>query len=209
MLFIGFFKAGYQGVCSLDVDRIIRIIEFFQELVEAVRRIQQSGGVGLRIRNLDDHKVSLLTFRTAHTEHAEEDVLRVRELLAIDPQVSEIPLVFGSVRESNREMAVLTRSMMDVMSALAAYIEVPERHVAENRASPNLYSDPSNLIRVHSSQAAPQDAFVAVPYRDHWFWVSDTDFRSKHMLSVMVLLFSLVQTGDVSPVAPVLTIPAG
>ena len=181
----------------------------FQELVEAVRRIQQSGGVGLRIRNIDDHKVSLLTFRTAHTEHVEDDILQVRELLGIKPQITEIPLVFGSLRESDEEMAVLTRSMMDVMSALAAYIEVPERHVAENRASPNLRSDASNLIQVRSSESPPQDAFVAVPYRNYWFWVPDTDFRSKHMLSVMVLLFSLVQTGDVSPVAPVLTIPAG
>jgi hypothetical protein len=181
----------------------------FGELVETVRRIQLEGDVGLRVKQNNNEEVSLLTFRSALTDQSEDDLTRVRELLDIELDQLEMPLVFGAVRQSKSELTVLTRSMLDVMSALSAYIDVPENHVAENRASPNLPDDSSNLIRVHSSAEQPLDAFVAVPYKNYWFWIADTDLESKHMLSVMVLLFSLVQTGNVSPVAPVLTIPAG
>lgn len=181
----------------------------FQVLIDAVRRIQMEGGVGLRVEKRDEQNISLITFRTAHTEAHEHEVRMIREILDIDMGQLEIPLVFGAVRQSNQELAVLSRSMLDVMSALGAYIEVPENHVVEGRASKNLPVDTPRLIIVHSSQDKPEDAFISVPYRNYWFWVADTDLQSKHMLSVMVLLFSLVQTGNVSPVSPVLTIPAG
>ena len=181
----------------------------FQSLTGALRRIQLAGGVGLKVKKQDEQNLSLITFKTAHTNEVEDDILFVRNLLEIDPSLQEIPLVFGSVRQSDQEMAMLTRSMLDIMSALAAYIMVPEIHAVEGRASGNLPADAYRLIRVHNSKEPPDDAFVAVPYHDYWFWIADTDLESKHMLSVMVLLFSLVQTGNVSPVAPVLTIPAG
>jgi hypothetical protein len=46
-------------------------------------------------------------------------------------------LVFRAVRKTNQELAVLSRSMLDVMTALGAYIKVPENHVVEGRASKN------------------------------------------------------------------------
>ncbi len=181
----------------------------FQVLIKAVRHIQLAGGMGLRVEKQDEGNVSLITFRTAHTDELENEVRLVREMLDIDLSQLEIPLVFGAARKTNQELAVLSRSMLDVMTALGAYIKVPENHVVEGRASKNLPDDTPRLIMVHSSQDKPEDAFISVPYRGYWFWIADTDLQSKRMLSVMVLLFSLVQTGNVSPVSPVLTIPAG
>jgi len=181
----------------------------FQILSDAMRRIQLAGGVGLRIEKIDDRNASLITFRTAHTGDVEKDVLLVRKLLEIAPEQKEIPLVFGAVRQTDRELAMLSRSMLDVMSALAAYIDVPEEHVSEGRASPNLPEDALRLVRVNHSSDVPEDAFVSVPYRGKWFWIADTDLKSKHMLSVMVLLFSLAQTESSGSSGPVLTIPAG
>ena len=103
----------------------------FQVLTKAVRRIQLAGGLGLRVEKKDEQNVSLITFRVAHTDELENEVRLVRELLDIDMGQLEIPLVFGAVRKTNQELAVLSRSMLDVMSALGAYIEVPENHVVE------------------------------------------------------------------------------
>ena len=134
----------------------------------------------------------------------------MRELLGIDFDAPEIPLVFGAVARSDQEMAMQTRSMLELMSALASYIHVPQEHVEQNRATPNLPRDAgSPLIRIHSGAQRPDDKFVAVSYRGTWYWVADTDLGSKRIFTILVLLFSLVETGDVSPVAPVLTIPAG
>ena len=60
----------------------------------------------------------------------------------------------------------------------------------------------SPLIRVHSGAERPGDEFVAVSYRGTWYWVADTDLRSKRMFTILVLLFSLVETGDGEPRRP-------
>ena len=50
---------------------------------------------------------------------------------------------------------------------------------------------------------------MAIPYRDHWFYIDDRDADSKATFSLLMQLFALQagQGGDTS--APVLTIPAG
>ena len=44
-------------------------------------------------------------------------------------------------------------------------------------------------------------------YRDTWYWVDDVDRASKGVLSFLMLLFSLAETG-MQRQAPVLTLPA-
>jgi hypothetical protein len=46
-----------------------------------------------------------------------------------------------------------------------------------------------------------------VRHRDTWYWIDDRDYRSKRVLSVLMLFFSLAETG-VAPQAPLLTVPA-
>jgi hypothetical protein len=65
------------------------------------------------------------------------------------------------------------------------------------------------LIRIHSSTDKPGgDAFIAVPYRNHWFWIDDRDMRSKALFSFLMFIFSLTETGGKEG-APVITVPAG
>jgi hypothetical protein len=54
----------------------------------------------------------------------------------------------------------------------------------------------------------PDDAFVSVHYRDYWFYIPDTEFRSKRLFSFLLFLFTLAETGAPGKV-PVLTIPTG
>jgi hypothetical protein len=53
----------------------------------------------------------------------------------------------------------------------------------------------------------PDDAFVAVPYRDHYFWFDDRDIHSKGMFFFLMILFSLTERGQDEQAAPVLTVP--
>ncbi len=64
------------------------------------------------------------------------------------------------------------------------------------------------LLRILSSSSKPENAFVAVPYRDHWFWLDDRDVPSKRMFSFLMFVFTLVETGEKAP-APLVTIPTG
>jgi hypothetical protein len=51
------------------------------------------------------------------------------------------------------------------------------------------------------------DAFVAVAYRNHWFWIDDRDLRTKRAFAFMMMLFTLAETGE-REVPPLITIPA-
>jgi len=51
------------------------------------------------------------------------------------------------------------------------------------------------------------EAFVSVKYRNTWFWIDDGDLESKQVFSLIMMLFTMVDTG-LKENQPVLTIPA-
>ena len=181
----------------------------FTEIANALYRVQREGGIGMRLEERADKSVSLVTFFSDNAVAVERDIQRLTELLDIEIGAGELPLVFSAVRRNKQEIAVLTRSMLDILVALSAQVSVPQADVESRRATPNEVHSAMRLMTVKSGPEEPDDAFIAIPYRRNWFWIEDIDLDSKRMLTVMVLLFSLVQTGSVNPVAPVLTIPAG
>lgn len=69
-------------------------------------------------------------------------------------------------------------------------------------------TDVARVIHVYSGEDEPADAYVAVKYRDCWFWIDDRDPRAEAMLTFLMILFSLTETGGASG-APLVTIPAG
>jgi len=186
----------------------------FHALLQRLRRVQLSGGIGMRLRRLDREEAVLMTFRQKLDPSIEADVLAIRQALGLDPEAREFRVVYGAVASNDKEVALLTRSALEVLIDLSSFITVPETHVADRRVSPTAAPEmgPSGpirpLIQVLSSTERPVDAFVAVPYRDHWFFIDDRDMLSKRMFSFIMMIFTLVEPGGKeSP--PVLTIPTG
>jgi hypothetical protein len=186
----------------------------FYLLVEKLRELQNAGVIGLRVEKNDDKQATLLTIRGKMSKAIEEDSLAVRKMLGLDPNAQEFSVAYASVSKNDREVAVLTRSILEIIVDLASYIEVPESHVEEKRVNPTQAEEvPPGvslipLIRIWSSQEKPADAFVGVPYHGYWFWIDDRDLPSKRMFSFVMFIFSLVETGGKEG-APIVTIPAG
>ncbi|HEX9135349.1 MAG TPA: hypothetical protein VF905_00200, partial [Nitrospirota bacterium] len=63
------------------------------------------------------------------------------------------------------------------------------------------------LVRIHSTADKPGEAFIAVPYRNYWYWIDDRDLRSKTLFSFLMFVFSLTETGGVKEGAPIITVP--
>ena len=64
------------------------------------------------------------------------------------------------------------------------------------------------IVTVQSSELRPLGAFAAVNYRGTWFHVDDSDFRSKRVFSVLMLILNLVENIGGEQL-PVITIPSG
>jgi hypothetical protein len=186
----------------------------FYALLERMRRVQLSGGIGMRVRRLERDEAVLMTFRQKVDPAVEADLREIRQLLGLDPGAREFRVVYGSVASSDKEIAILTRSALEILVDLSSFITVPEEHVAERRVSPTAEPEqgPAGpirpLIQIKSSRDRPADAFVAVPYRDVWFWIDDRDVPSKRMFSFIMFVFALVEPGS-KDAPPVLTIPTG
>jgi hypothetical protein len=182
----------------------------FYPLLRALRRVQTSGKMGMRVQRVTDQETVLLTFRVKQDPEIEEAVSEVRRLLGLDPKAQEFSVVYGSGATSDKEIAILTRSILEILIDLSSFVTVPRTHVAEGRVSDFKDGDPlPPLIRIHSTPDRPDldHAFVAVPYRGHWFMIDDRDIPSKRLFTFIMFIFTLVETAS-KEAPPVVTIPA-
>lgn len=185
----------------------------FHALIQKMRKIQLAGAIGMRHTTEDKKEATLMVIRGKADPAVEGLSMEVRELLNLDPQAREFEVVYGAIPNDNHEIAILTRSIMEVLVDLSTDIEVPVSHVQEKRVSPSFAETVSGekispLIRIQSSPGKPGDAFASVAYRNAHFWIDDRDLNSKRIFSFLMLVFSLVETGDKGG-APVVTIPTG
>jgi len=183
----------------------------FRELMTLLRQSQIAGGAGFRTKAIKD-KQSVVMFLRPSSGEAEPIARRIRELLGLDPAAREFTVVYGSFPEPDAEIAILTRSILQVMIDLASQIDVPADDVAEGRVyRPERTVEQERmfprLVAIRTGDAAPDGAYVAVRYRDRWFWIDDRDQQTKRTLTFLMLTFSLTEGVPPQP-APVVTIPA-
>jgi hypothetical protein len=186
----------------------------FLRALELLRNIQLSGTVSLRVKqDAQKQQTSILTFRATDVpEPVLAETRELRRLLKLDPDAAEFTLVFGGTAGSDKELAVLTRSLLQIMMTMAAQSEVPAEDVAQGRAAPGLKIGDApvpgfGLVRIRCSQSKPAEASVAVAYRNQWFWIDDRDLRSKRAFAFMLMLFTLSDQGQKENL-PLITIPA-
>lgn len=186
----------------------------FYPLLEGMRRIQDAGAVGLRFQKTNEMEGVMVSFRGKVDLSVQEDITFVRKTLGLDLSVSEFRVVYGSQAQDDQELAILTRSMIEIIVDLGSYIDVPAVHVREKRVNATMPVKTVEgvgvppLIMIHSSTDKPDDAFIDVPYRKYWFWIDDRDLKSKALFSFLMFIFSLTETGGKEG-APVVTISAG
>jgi hypothetical protein len=186
----------------------------YYRVVELMRQIQLSGAIGMRIKKTDKLKDTTVLF--FQKEGLEPEVLAARQelnaLLGLDPAAREVHVNYGLIQGGDDEVALLTRSMLQIMIQLATKIDVPPEHVTDGRTVPALATESDTedrkLMHVHYSRERPADAFTAVQYRDYWYWVDDRDFRTKRTFAFLMILFSLTETGGKEGL-PLVTIPSG
>jgi hypothetical protein len=57
-----------------------------------------------------------------------------KRLLGLNPDANEFKIAYGSTPRDDNEIAVLSRSMLEIIVEMASCIEIPEAHLAEGRS---------------------------------------------------------------------------
>jgi hypothetical protein len=113
------------------------------------------------------------------------------------------------------ESGILPRSLLACMYYLSLGVDIPKAHELSHRISCSCSSEGKvfdwrdvvgDLIQVHSSKTVPENAYVSVRYKGHWFYISESDVESKRTFVLLLQLYNL-QSAPVKPSGPVLTLP--
>jgi hypothetical protein len=185
----------------------------FYVLIEKLRQIQDSGALEMRVHKVTERESTLFVLGSTGNEQAEADSRDFRGMLGLDSQAREFNVVYGSIPSNPKEIALLTRSVLQLITDLASFVEVPDIHVKERWVLPTLKEETADgstvppMIRIHSGTQNPGDAYTAVLYQGHWFWIDNGDVLSKATFSFMMFVFNLVDTGTKEG-TPIITIPA-
>lgn len=181
----------------------------FIQAVKLLRALQLSGSFGIRVeKGSNGSPSSIFFFRSEQIDaETQNQISEIKTLLKLDSESKGLRLVYSPVRGQTGELAVQTRSVLQILQALAAFVDVPERDKKEQRAWPSLETPSEQWpIRVKYSQSKPAISYSAVAYRGAWFWIDDTDLKSKRAFGVIMFLFTLAESNNGSTL-PLLTIP--
>jgi hypothetical protein len=186
----------------------------FYALIGKMRRIQTAGNIGMRVTKTEKDQAAMLVLRGPRDPEMEALSTEVRTILGLDPAANEFNVVYGAIPRNTQEIAILTRSFLEVIIDQAANIEVPDVHVAEKRVPPTFMEKTTTgervqpLIRIQSSSEKPGDALISVRYRNVYFWIDDRDLMSKSIFSFLLFVSTLIETGE-KGTTPIVTIPTG
>jgi hypothetical protein len=185
----------------------------FVRLTRLLYELQQANALQIRIERTKDGETVIVGFPPVGVSpDVAAKIAEVRSILHLVRPAQGYAVRYGGYSGKTEEIAITTRSMLQVMLELGVVAQVPEADVAAGRATPGSTSasaggDPTSLLRIVSGASAPSDAYVAVPYKGRWFWIADTDVRSKLVFGSVMLLFSISDVG-VRSAPPVVTVPA-
>jgi len=183
----------------------------FARLVELMREGQLAGAIQIRIEpGKGGAESDVLIFGPSKDPELAARGRELKNILGIKPDLRELKVNYGGYSGKDNEIDMMTRSMLQIMLEFAAVIQVPASDVAQGKATPG----PSDTVaaigpplRVTVTDTPPRDAHVAVQYDNRWFWIANTDIQSKYTFGIIMLLFSIADTGAKGS-QPVVTIPA-
>ena len=177
----------------------------FQRALDLLRGFQDAGRLQGAIERVPDSDELVLVLDPVSRGECAEQLC---ELMGIDRTVNRIRLTPRGHALEPDELAMQTRSLLGTLQVLARFVEVPKDHA---RSQMILEWHDSGSLREwllirHSSTRRP-DAFVQVRHKKHWYYIADSDVRSKRTFALLTYLYSL-QAGNAQGRGPLLTVPA-
>jgi hypothetical protein len=199
---------GFINASSPEIDTR------FQRFVELNAELNQAGVIQWVADPAKKEAFCVLI-----TGHAPDYSAVVREYLGLlgrlmptdETQDIVLPVYSGVKGRELDGIAISTRSVFDLIQILRGAIDIPQEHVSAGIVYPYPAVGPVGQgIRIHTSKYKPKRTAVAVAYRDYWFYIDDTDVRTKMFYFMVRTLWSISMASAADQgAAPVLTIPIG
>ncbi len=187
--------------------------EGFKRAVEIISLLQLENAVRVRVEHAQNARGSRLYLTLGGKRPSPEAaalISELRDILNLDPAVYEYEITIDPEVENRRQIAIQAFSLMQILASVAARVDIPAADIDSRRALPSIKNSPGSDIldpvAVHSGGAKPADAYTAIAFHGHWFWVDDRDILTKRVFSFLMLAFTLMEEKNAT-LPPQLTIP--
>jgi hypothetical protein len=176
----------------------------FEQALGALRRLQRTNKLSIRVTK---HETKQEKTFTAHalvggtlSETEQADLALVKRALRMGSAafMGEVPIVAAERAATPNELAIATRSMLEVLQIMSLGVDV----TGQGRF------DPGAPVRVHSGPRRPDVVYAAIHRRGRWYWIASDDTTSQHAIMLAEVLM-VVNAQAEGQAAPVITIPAG
>ncbi len=134
-------RVAQRSAQPVDVGGAVREADpEFVRVLELLREVQAAGAFGMRVEEDKAKGSTAVVFFRRDDVPADilEKAAEIRRLLKLPPEQQRFVLTYSPVRGAENELAVNSRSMLQILAAFASYIDVPEAHLEEHRAIPSL-----------------------------------------------------------------------
>lgn len=194
-----------------EPEMIVQYRDFF-EATKLMRYFQIHGTLRVGVKEDEKEEVLQIAFPTKGKE-----AQRLAQLLG-DVHIVEdmyvISMLHGYTTKGN--IGVLPRSLLSCMYYLCLGVEVPDFDVERGKVLMPYMNGQEyewrdvihDLITIKNSRTQPKDAYVSVFYRNYWFYIDDSDLKSKRTFMLLQQLYNL-ETVEKRQVPPLLTLPLG
>ncbi len=193
----------------------------FYEATNIMRQFQKEGKLRIGVRYEDckdtpDQKTEVLQIAFPADD---ERGKKLAEMLQGEEQEGDKYIIH--LRQGfNKygQIGVMSRSLLSCIYYLGLGVEVPQKdeqdglvigsEIAKKEildVADHLY----DLIHVRSCDREPKNCYVKIFYRNHWFYIDDTDLNSKRTFILLMQLYQLQASPSSKNGGLVLTLPIG
>jgi len=144
----------------------------FERVLDLLEKLQRSDAVGMRLRKAEKggQPAAVMFFGGPDAEEMNAERVELKRLLGLSPDAKEFKIIYGALAQDDREFAILSRSMIEIMAEMAWQIEVPPEDVEEERVPPSPETrEVHRLVHIRSARERPGDSFASVKYRGHYY----------------------------------------
>ena len=192
----------------------------FFEVTDLLRHLQLEGklllGVGFKGEDeCKGHAPNTLQLRFPQSDPLSKKLAGLLEGSVTENGNYALNMVLGYDEEG--EIGVMPRSVLGCMYYLSLGVHVPYRDIKQGVVSATRDEDGTlfdwsqmvgELLTVHCSYTRPKYAYIAVQYRNCWFYIADNDITSKRTFVLLQQIYNLQAEESKQPL-PLLTIPLG
>jgi hypothetical protein len=182
----------------------------FLEYVALMQDLQDAAAISFEVENdpATGHDIIMIFAGRQLDETIRLKRERSRELIGLNPELNRYRVIYAPFAPDDRTLAIQTRSIIQMLSAMSGFIDIPPEKVSYTAKGYELPPGISRPFQVQTGPDRPEESFAEIKYKGDWYWIENTDLASKRVFTLMLFLTTLTNYGGEKGKA-VLTIPTG